>query len=572
MRNRGTIALATLLLLVPTGLALGQAKIRPGDERPELEDFAPEEAAPPPLALPPIPAPTTEDQLASTGRVFIKGFRVTGNTVFSLQELEGQLAPYAGRAITSEELLAARDSITQLYISRGYITSGAVIPDQKLRDGVVTLQVIEGTLRDVRVEGTESFRPHYFKSRLLRVGRAPLNVLDVEEELRILQQSPWVKGVRAALQPGAQRGEAVLHLAVEEAQPYDLWLEYGNTQSAPIGSDGGGPTGRVANLAGLGDVLRISYDRTRGLNDLDTRYSIPVDSHNTIVDLRYRRSESDVVSGDFKALDLHSRYVSYTAEVRTPIYRTAFQELWLGFAGEWHRASTYIFDDERISIALGADDGRSTVSVLRVPLQWTLRTPTQVFAARSTVSFGLDVLGASDEASQPDGEFVSWLGQFQYAQRFPERFRGSELVTRFDIQITDSRLLSIEKFALGGMRTVRGYHENELVRDNGLVGSVELRVPVWRDDLGRSVLQLVPFADIGQSWNKGGTYRAPGLEQVGDEERIKTLSSLGLGMRYAPTARILAEIYWGGALRDVPDRGSSLQNHGWSFQITARTF
>ena len=87
-----------------------------------------------------------------------------------------------------------------------------------------------------------------------------------------------------------------------------------------------------------------------------------------------------------------------------------------------------------------------------------------------------------------------------------------------------------------------------------------------QNSLGRPVLQLAPFFDIGRSWDKGGAFRERG------DESMKTLSSLGVGLRYAPSERMLAEIYWGGALRSVPDRGNGLQNYGVHFRLTARSW
>jgi hemolysin activation/secretion protein len=37
---------------------------------------------------------------------------------------------------------------------------------------------------------------------------------------------------------------------------------------------------------------------------------------------------------------------------------------------------------------------------------------------------------------------------------------------------------SIEQFSLGGIDTVRGYRQNQIVADNGVFGSVELSVPL----------------------------------------------------------------------------------------------
>jgi len=163
------------------------------------------------------------------------------------------------------------------------------------------------------------------------------------------------------------------------------------------------------------------------------------------------------------------------------------------------------------------------VSVLRAELDWTRRTRTDVFALRTLVSVGLDVLGATQDG-RADGTFVAGLAQAQWAHVFGERLWGTQSVLRGDFQLTGDRLLSIERFSIGGVNTVRGYRENELVRDNGVVTSVELRVPLWSTGLGRPIVQAGPFFDWGRGWSSSRPALAP---------PDRTLMSVGVGVRVA---------------------------------------
>jgi hemolysin activation/secretion protein len=135
------------------------------------------------------------------------------------------------------------------------------------------------------------------------------------------------------------------------------------------------------------------------------------------------------------------------------------------------------------------------------------------------------VLGATrysihlDGIGVADGTFASWLGQLQWVGRLPERFRSTEMLFRADLQLARDPLLPLEQFAVGGSRTVRGYRQNQLLRDNGFATSIELRIPLLRGQLGRDLLQLAPFADLGGAWNEAKT-GGP-----------KTLASVGLGLR-----------------------------------------
>ena len=145
------------------------------------------------------------------------------------------------------------------------------------------------------------------------------------------------------------------------------------------------------------------------------------------------------------------------------------------------------------------------------------------------------------------------------AQNPPRRFDpwGVQLVFRTDAQLAQDPLLSLEQFSVGGHATVRGYRENELVRDNGVVSSLELRVPLWTDVAGRPGVQLCPFFDWGNSWNTDRPEAEP-----------QTLMSAGVGLRFALTNHLEGQIYWGEELRkvaDPPDR--DLQDTGVHFQL-----
>jgi hemolysin activation/secretion protein len=565
------VLLAAALVSAPTALAQGLP--RPGDERPEIEEFPPEEPPPAPLELPPIPPVAEEDRgRLSLGRgVFVKEFRVEGSTVFTADELTRVVAPYAGRAITSEELLHARDAVTQHYIEAGYLTSGATIPDQSVEDGVVRIRVVEGVLAEVEVEGTRRFRPHYFRSRLERAGRAPVNVVQLEEQLQRFQRDPLVERVHATLLPGQRRGEAKLRLVVEEARPYALSLGFANDEPPGIGSLAGHIGGSYANLLGHSDELAADFAVTAGLRDIDVRYRLPVSRFDTRLELRYRYSQSDVVEDPFAGLDIFSRSTTYGVGLNHPAYRSPSQELWIGITAEYRESETFLGNDsicfQGSYVVPEAEPGEGggvgcepMVAVARLFQDWSWRTASDVIAARSTLSLGYQALRPSSDENSADSRLVSWLGQVQWAHRFPERLLGTQLLARLDTQLAADPLLSIEKFSVGGVRTVRGYRENQLVRDNGLVASLELRVPLLRDPLGRPLVQLAPFADFGRAWDERGELPA------------RSIASLGLGLRVFPWDWLRGEFYWGARLKKLEKLGSDLQDHGFHFNLVVTPF
>ncbi len=230
------------------------------------------------------------------------------------------------------------------------------------------------------------------------------------------------------------------------------------------------------------------------------------------------------------------------------------------FTSDHRRSETFIFDTLPVSFTPGPIGGVSQVSVLRLGGEWTFRDRRQVFALRSTFNVGLDILGATKnpESDISDGEFFYWLGQAQWARRFDLLKRTSQLILRMDVQVSNAPLLALEQFAMGGHSTVRGYRENTLVRDNGVIGSVELRVPVWTRPRGPPILELAPFFDAGHSWNTS-------RETVGP----RTLASVGIGARMQIFDWARFQIYWGHRIEDVNTlESSSLQREGVHLGLT----
>ena len=145
------------------------------------------------------------------------------------------------------------------------------------------------------------------------------------------------------------------------------------------------------------------------------------------------------------------------------------------------------------------------LSVLRAYQEWIWRDLSQVVAARSTFSFGVPVLGASSEGLADDS-FFAWLAQVQWARRW--KLGGIQTVLRADAQLTNGALPALERFAVGGHASVRGNREYALVRDEGAVGSAEVRVPLWQSE-GRPVIELAPFADVGWSSDRDRETESP---------------------------------------------------------------
>lgn len=532
---------------------------------PLKKEFKPPPSAPLPT-LPIVPTPPEGDEKKPLGQiqVFAGYIHVIGSTVFTDEELAEVTVSYKSRVLTSEDLERLRLALTLLYVNRGYITSGAIIPDQDVTFGVITVQIIEGNLARIDIEGNDWFRAGYLRDRVERSAQTPLRLEPLQERLQLLQQDPRIEQINAELRPGDKRGDSLLHLRVKEASPWKAWLDCNNYPTPVVGAERGLATIAHQNVTGNGDAISFTYGKSKGVNPIiDTSYSLPLNRYDTTFIASYRRNDFLVVDNAFRFLDLNAEAEIIGFTLRQPIYRTVSDEFAVAITGEHlYNKITSIFDDipgQPFQFIPGSSNtGVSAVSALRFIQEYTHRTPSSVIAARSRFSLGVDVLGATiNQGPTPDGQFFSWLGQVQGVRRLDE-WGGMQVLGQMGLQLANDRLFPLEQIPVGGRFSVRGYRENTLIRDNAFLASVETRYPVLKYANGEDLLQFAQFVDMGRAWNAKGTTPDP-----------QTLASVGLGVRWnmLPRDRARFELYWGVPLNHVPHPPGNLQDHGIHLQF-----
>lgn len=540
---------------------------RSGDRRAPL--FKDDEAtAPEPEISVPAPSgkevPThRQDPLGPGIRIRVRQIRTTGNKVFTDDELAAITEPYLNRQMDYQDLERIRRKLTLHYIQNGYVNSGAVLPDQAVSAGVVTYRIVEGRLSEVAVSGNRWLRDGYYTSRIRLSSGPPVNIHALEQRLQLLQQLDMVQRVHAELKPGIEPGQSVMALKVEEHMPLGFWVGFNNYQSPSVGAERGLITLEDRSLTGNGDILSVTYGRSRGLDSLvDVAYRLPLTPRDTTLGLRYRINDFGIVEEPFQDLDIESKSEIYELRLRRPVWRTPSRELAVGLIGERLHSRSWLLGDP-FSFSPGTIDGESTVAALRFFQDYLYRSQRNVVALHSRFSWGLDTLGATehDDSDIPDGEFFTWLGQFQWAGILHRM--DIQTILRTDIQLANEPLLALEQIPVGGRYSVRGYRENQLVRDNGVTASLEMRVPLVQNAGWADYLQLAPFLDYGRAWYTGSFRPKP-----------QDIYSVGLGLRWALTTgtglfplNTALEIYWGCPLKDIDSDGDSLQDFGFHFQF-----
>jgi hemolysin activation/secretion protein len=569
------------------------ARVKPKPAKRRLE---PEEITP---VLPPLDFAAGEAAV----KIVVKRFEFTGHSVFSKGDLAKLTEPFTNREITSEDLEAARVAITKHYIDAGYISSGALLPDQDVAGGVVRFQIVEGKLKEVDLNGNFWFRDRWLRRQLARAAGNPVNFDQLKTGLQLLRQNPGITQINAELKPGLVAGENILHVIVKERHPFRLGLTLGNQRPPSVGEGFGDVHFEMLSLTGNNDPLELRWGALRWSRDgtvefgeadsLFARYEFPVSPCGTTLAIHAGKNDASIVDETFIESDILSKSEEFGLTLRHPLIETLNDTLAITVGAERKHSETYLFGELPFSFSPGAIEGETDVFAWRLGVEWVHRNQLEVLSVRSTFSLGQYLLGATrDDPARaggttsgagsgadpeiPDSKFFSWLGQVQYMRRIfddgkppaePEQgaarlLRESMLVIRANAQLSDEPLLSPEQFSLGGLHSVRGYRENQLLRDNGIFASAELRIPLALRKDGTPIVTIAPFIDWGTGWD---------VNKI--EDHNESIWSAGLGLIVQPSKLVRATVYWGHPfvrLNESSDR--SLQDEGWHFTVSVDAF
>lgn len=513
------------------------------------------------LPLPQLPDQLTPAQDDPNAKFRVDRIEVVGSTVFKPEQFATITAPFVGKELTFAELLQIKEAITKLYTDNGYVTTGALITPQTVDAGVIKIQVIEGSLQEIKIIGNRRLQSQYIRDRIQLGAGTPLNVPRLIEKLQLLRLDPRIQNLSAELQMGVTPGSNILQVEVQEADTFTLTTSLDNGRSPSVGSFRRGIDLQEANLLGLGDTLSVGYSNTDGSNTINLNYTLPINAHNGTVSFGFNKGWNNVIEEPFSVLDIQSNTTSYDFSYRQPLLQKPTQDLAVGLSFSRQESQTELGIDNigPFRLSPGADDqGRTNISALRFFQEYTQRSTSQVFAVRSQFSLGVDWFGANVNEDAPDSRFFAWRGQAQWVRQLAP---DTLFLARGDLQLSADSLLPLEQFGLGGQLSVRGYRQDTLLTDNGMLFSAEFRIPIVHAPKLGGVLQLTPFIDVGKGWNTKGENPSP-----------STLLSTGLGLLWKQGNDLSARVDWGIPLISVDGEKRSLQENGLYFSVQYSPF
>jgi hemolysin activation/secretion protein len=529
--------------VLPAPIAQAQAP-PPPEKRPDvlleqqrkaLEQQQKQEELTQPKAPPQIDKPArTRPPKGAEAKVKVTQFKFSGNTVVPTEDLQAVVAPSIGKTLTLRELTEVAGLVSEHYAANGYILAQAYLPPQEIRGGVVEVAILEGKVGKIGVTGNT----RYESSTILRTmepvrERGIVHEGTLETALNEMNDYPGLK-VRAALKPGEARGQTDLELTAKERIPYTFATDINNYGSRFTGPWVYGAEVGLGNLAGLGDNLTLKGLKSDSrLFFTEVAYLIPVTNFGTKFRVSWIHTEN-VIGEEFATFRPTGRADIVSVDVLQTIIRTGALSL-TGVAGFDFKTIRNLLTSTGPSAVLFSKD---ELRIFRAGIRGDYRDP---FLGRTyfglTWHRGVDFWGGSERnapgtsftlidaagntTGAGPGNFSKWTGDVARFQSLglpfiqglpvlPAVLNDSYLILRATGQLVDDRMLSSERFAIGGYYTVRGYPVAERIGDNGYAATAELVVPVpssakipFGSRIWKETVQFAAFVD------HGGTFPSP---------------------------------------------------------------
>lgn len=519
----------------PPPLRDGQINASPPSS--EIEKRLPETRAPGKAAEDTLEAPPPPALRERPANAFVlTAVEISGATAFPMEKFAPLYDDMLARTITVEDVAKIVDAITAAYRKEGYFLSRATAPAQTAEGGVLYIEVAEGYLANVTVNGEAD---DSIKRRLRKLmEERPLRLSTLEKALALTGDLKGVSVKSTEIEPDPL--DLARHRLIVTVEQDALEASvYADNR----GTDAAGPYQVYARAAAnsilrTGDQLSVGVftipDDPGELALAEVAYQLPLLGAGTYAGISGAVSKFDA-GASLATIDTETRTKRLAFSLSHPIIRKRKTSLWanVGFEGrniEEEQLGVLNFDD-KIRVASAWTNFRRD--------HWNGYTTVYGKASRGVDMFGATVDETSLSRPDANGEFTKFEVQISRYQNIGKVFG---LYASFAGQTSLDPLLASEEFSLGGARFGRAYDYGELTGDDGVATLVELRYGRDPNIPFLDFYQFYGFYDYGAVWNDNA---APGFEKL-------SLSSAGGGLRLTFPSSIYATVEIAKPLDHVP--------------------
>ena len=346
-------------------------------------------------AKPDQPAPAIEEKV-----IFINKILVNRSEILTIDEVETIITPYEGSEASIQELFDIVEAINALYREKGYITARAILPQQQVGGGIVTIRLVEAHLGKIVVEGTDNTKDSFIRKRISVQPGELITLSGLESDLLYFNTINDVQ-IRAVLKPGKAAGTTDYILKVKEPKKYEALVFVDNAGRRDVGEYRTGVSLTNNTLLGYRDRLSIGGYLADGTKGGYGSYLFPVNRSGTRLGISFEGSTIEIKKGTLASLDITGESTDLGIFLTHPM--TVTQNLTInGFAGINSKKSTTDFSDVELF--------RTDVKSFNLGFDHQLTGKKGVWYSRHHITVGLDEFGG-------DNNFLTYNGEISRLHR-----------------------------------------------------------------------------------------------------------------------------------------------------------
>jgi outer membrane protein insertion porin family len=455
----------------------------------------------------------------------LKAVRTEGTKVLDLEVLRKAFAEQEGRVLNFGKLQAAVEEIERWYADKGYVLA-KVIDVRTSEDGTLTLEIAEGEIEDIRVQGNTKTRDFIITRELKTKPGDVFNRNQIQEDLQAVFNLNLFQDVNVGLNPGRDPNKVVVVVNVEERRT--------GTLSGTLG---------VSSATGVFAGLSVSEENLGG-NNQKASFNVQVGTNETLFDLNFtdpriatleiptsysvnisnQQSSSFVFNegltlpnGDPVRINRLGGSITFSRPLGGN-WRAS-----LGARVQFVEARNSKGEQERFDV-LGnpitfSASGQDSYTSLRLGLihdtRDNLNTPSQGSVFRLFTEQSVRLFQNGLNANRLEASY----SQFIPVKLFETRSERPQVLA-FDVRAgtTLGDLAPYDAFPIGGGNSVRGFFEGGIGSGRSFAtATAELRFPLF-DPVG-----VVVFADYGTDLGSGAAV-------IGNPAAVRNKPGSGLGL------------------------------------------
>lgn len=223
----------------------------------------------------PVPTPAPDE-----ARFELKKVDVGTSAILTADEIATVTSEYEGRLVGMSDLNEMRGRLDELYTKKGVVTARAIIPKQRITDGVLRVEFVEARLGKVTYEGNRHTRQSYLDGRMQFPADELVDIANLEETLTRFNRLNDIYA-QLTLQRGEAPGTTDYVINIREPQQYQLDTFIDNWGPNAVGNIRYGATARVASLFGRRDPLYLSGYASDRVVSGSVGYELPITPWDT---------------------------------------------------------------------------------------------------------------------------------------------------------------------------------------------------------------------------------------------------------------------------------------------------